>query len=153
MEETHEEFAEFSLERKLKAKVEDVYKMFSDYDQKRTWFKGPNDAETSYQLDFKIGGKEYSVGKFHDGITHEFCATYYDIVPNKRIVYAYEMYLDKKRISVSVATITLKEDGDLTVFKLHESGVFLDNLDKSESRLAGSNMLMDSIVAKLESRG
>ena len=36
---------------------------------------------------------------------HRFDSLYYDIVPDERIVYSYEMHLDDKRISVSLATI------------------------------------------------
>ena len=40
-----------------------------------------------------------------------FVARYHGIVPDQRIVTTYEMYLDEKRISVSLATLEFKPDG------------------------------------------
>jgi uncharacterized protein YndB with AHSA1/START domain len=101
-------------------------------------------------MDFCVGGSEYNSGKFHDGVTHEFRALYYDIVPNERIVYSYEMHLDGVRISVSLATLEFTLNGDSTDFTLHESGVFLDGHDTPEERERGSNGLMDALDAALQ---
>src|SRR4026207_2500506 len=50
-------------------------------------------------------------GTGRDGRSYRFDALYQDIVPNERIVYTYDMHLDDKRISVSLASIELKPAG------------------------------------------
>lgn len=40
-----------------------------------------------------------------------FDAVYHDVVADERIVYAYEMHLDDRKISVSLATLELKPAG------------------------------------------
>lgn len=145
MSKSNVQYADFKIERQFQAPISKVFKMFADQQTKELWFKGPNDADTEHTMDFRVGGQEYNRGKFHDGVVHEYRATYYDIIPDNRIIYTYEMYLDNKRISVSVATIEFKEAEGLTKLSLHESGVFLDGLDKPESRKYGSNLLMKAL--------
>ena len=81
-----------------------------------------------------------------------FDARYYDIVPNERIVYAYEMYLDDKRISVSVATFELKADGGRTRLTLTEQGVYLDGFDNGAQREEGTRELLDALGESLKDR-
>ena len=64
----------------------------------------------------------------HD-TTYRYDATYYDIVPDQRLVYTYEMYADDVRISVSLATIEFVKDGDRTALTWTEQGVYLDGFD------------------------
>ena len=45
------------------------------------------------------------------GPIHHYDAIYQDIVPNERIIYGYDMHLDDKRISVSLATVEFKPAG------------------------------------------
>ncbi|HEV2682294.1 MAG TPA: SRPBCC domain-containing protein [Rhodanobacter sp.] len=40
-----------------------------------------------------------------------FDCRYWDIVPNQRIVYSYDMHLDDRRISVSLSTLELGPEG------------------------------------------
>ena len=44
-------------------------------------------------------------------MTTTFDAIYHDIVPRERIVYTYEMRLDERKISVSLATLQIKPAG------------------------------------------
>jgi uncharacterized protein YndB with AHSA1/START domain len=64
-----------------------------------------------YTYDFRVGGQER--GHFSpDGkmtIINE--TTYWDIVPDQRLIMAYAMDIDSNRISVSVATIEFKPEG------------------------------------------
>ena len=70
---------------------------------------------------------------------------YYDIVPDERIVTAYEMYVNDDRMSVSVATVELTPAGSGTHLVLTEQGVFLDGLDKNEYREHGTGELLDKL--------
>jgi uncharacterized protein YndB with AHSA1/START domain len=141
--------ASFKVERLIDAPREKVFQAFADTTAKEKWFKGPEGAPSAHTMDFREGGHESSSGKFHDTITHRFEATYYDIVPNERVVYTYEMYLNDKRISVSLSTITLEAEGDKTKLTLSEDGAFLDGADNPEQRERGTNDLLDTLIASL----
>jgi uncharacterized protein YndB with AHSA1/START domain len=54
-------------------------------------------------------------------------------VPDQRIVYSYEMYIDDARMSVSVAAIEFAKNGDGTALTWTEPGAFLDGIDGPEA--------------------
>lgn len=138
--------ADFTISRSLKASPSKVYQLFADQQAKEQWFKGPTDKNGGkHTMDFQVGGSEFNSGKFHDGVMHVFKARYYDIIPEVRIIYCYEMYLDDQRISVSLATVEFIPEGNGTKLVLHESGAFLDELDTSQQRERGTQYLLDSI--------
>ena len=76
-------------------------------------------------------------------------ARYHDIVPDQRIVYAYDMYLDQTRISVSLATVELQPVGNGTRLLFTEQGAFLDGHDQPQYREQGTGDLLDALGAEL----
>jgi uncharacterized protein YndB with AHSA1/START domain len=72
-----------------------------------------------------------------------------DIVPNERIIYTYEMHLDERKISESLATIELTSVDGGTRPLLTEQGAYLDGFDKPEMRERGTIDLMDALGASL----
>lgn len=140
----------FTIERTLNAPLPRVWNAFADQIAKEKWFKGPEEAPNEHTMDFREGGREHNRGKFHDGTEHSFEATYYDIVPEQRIVYAYEMHIDGKRISVSLATMEFTAVEGKTLLVLHEDGAFLDGFDKPEIRERGTHELLNALAASVE---
>ena len=142
--------AMFVIDRHFDAPLERVYQAFADEQAKSLWFGG-SDAWTLVEraFDFRVGGRELLVGKWKSGMITKFDATYHDIIPNKRIVYAYDMFVDKKHLSVSLASIEFAADGKRTRMKLTEQGAFLDGYDDSGSRERGTNELMNRLGASL----
>jgi len=84
------------------------------------------------------------------GPVHYYNATYQDIVPNERIITTYEMHMDDKRISVSVATIEFLPATGGTKLILTEQGVFLDGYDNAGQREHGTRDLLNNLGAYLE---
>ena len=84
-------------------------------------------------------------------MTTTFDAVYYDIVPRERIIYAYEMHLDDRKISVSLATLQIKPEGQRTRLTVDEQGAFLDGYDDAGSRERGTRDLLEKIGASLQS--
>jgi uncharacterized protein YndB with AHSA1/START domain len=78
-------------------------------------------------------------------LTRTFDATYYDVIDHERLVYCYEMHLDERKISVSVATVQLKSDGKRTRLMVTEQGAFLDGYDDAGSRERGTGELLDAL--------
>lgn len=81
-----------------------------------------------------------------------FEAVYHDVVPDERIVYAYTMHLDARKISVSLATIELKPSGTGTGTRLvmTEQGAYLDGYDDAGSRERGTQFLLDALGRSLD---
>ena len=141
----------FVLERTYDATPARVFAAFSDWEAKKLWFAGPPDWDlTEATMDFRVGGRETNKGGPRGGFVSSFEARYYDIVPDERIVYAYEMHVDDVRISVSVATIELKADGKRTRLKLTEQGAYLDGFDNGDKRREGTEGLLDALGASLK---
>jgi hypothetical protein len=61
------------------------------------------------------------------------------------------MYMDERKISVSLATFELKAAGSGTRLILTEQGAFLDGYDDAGSRERGTNGLLDALGASLKS--
>lgn len=128
-----------------------VFDAFSSEKGKFMWFSGPNEhwERVERAFDFKVGGRERMVSKWPTGMITEFDATYWDIVPGERIVYVYEMRLDGRKISVSLATLEFKAAAGGTRFVLTEQGAFLDGYDDAGRREHGTNELIDRMGATL----
>jgi uncharacterized protein YndB with AHSA1/START domain len=140
----------FSLERTYPAPRSLVYQAFATLEGKAAWFEG-GDGYTlvERQFDFREGGSERATGRWDSGTVSQFDATYLDIVPEERIVYAYEMRLDGVKISVSLATLEFKPAGQGTRLLITETGAFLDGYDDAGAREHGTNFLMDRVGAYL----
>jgi uncharacterized protein YndB with AHSA1/START domain len=142
----------FAIERTYDASPARVFAAFATSEAKTRWFGGPPEwGPGKHSLDFRVGGREYSSAGPAGGPAHIYQAVFYDIVPEERIVSAYEMYFDETRISVSVQTIELKPAGKGTRLILTEQGVFLDGFDGAASREEGTRGLTDKLGAALAS--
>jgi uncharacterized protein YndB with AHSA1/START domain len=142
----------FTFDRHYDAAPARVYKAFADPEAKALWFTGPPEAkQEDVSFDFREGGKETSVTIVDDGSRYGFIATYTDIVPNERIVYTYEMTMNGKRISVSIATVELHPGPTGgTDLVLTEQGVYLDGLDEPKFRRQGTEQLLAALEASLD---
>ena len=142
--------ATFVVERTYDASPARVFAAWADPAAKARWFAGPAEWGTAeFELDFRVGGREINRGGPPGGPVHSFDARYHDIVPNQRIVYAYDLYLDDKRISVSLATVEFKPEGAGTRLIFTEQGAFLDGHDTSAPREQGTGDLLDALGAEL----
>jgi uncharacterized protein YndB with AHSA1/START domain len=143
--------ATFTLERTYDATPKRVFSAFADPAIKALWFAGPEDwEERPGEFDFRPGGRETSAGGPKGGPTHTFEARYYDIVPDERIIYAYEMHMDDKRISVSLSTIELEAAGAGTKLTFTEQGAFLEGYDDPAERERGTRELLDALGRAVE---
>ena len=146
----------FTIERTYPVPADRVFAAFASREAKDAWGgdgepaePGP-DAEDS-EFDFRVGGRE-RFGHQFQGTTYRYDALYYDIVPDQRIVYSYEMYANDARISVSVATIEFSKSGDGTALTWTEQGTYLDGIDGPEApalRKGGTTEMLDGLTGYL----
>jgi uncharacterized protein YndB with AHSA1/START domain len=138
--------ATFVVERTYDASPARVFAAWTSPEAKGRWFIGPEAWKKSdHKLDFRVGGVESLSGGPPGGPVYYYRATFQDIVPDNRIVTAYDMMMDDRRISVSVATLELTPAGAGTRLVLTEQGAFLDGLDAPQQREQGTNELLDKL--------
>jgi uncharacterized protein YndB with AHSA1/START domain len=138
--------ATFAVERAYDVSPARVFAAWAQPEAKARWFM---EAGGEFELDFRVGGREFSRGALPDGSSYTFEGRYQDIVADERIVYAYDMHLDDRRISVSLATVELKPDGDRTRLIFTEQGAFLDGFDTPEQREQGTGTLLEALGEEL----
>ena len=143
----------FTIERHYPSvRPQRVFDAFASIEGKNGWFTAPNPQwdVVERSMDFRVGGRERLKGQWKSGMVTQFDATYFDIVPAERIVYAYEMLMDGRKISVSLATFEFKRADSGTRFVMTEQGAFLDGYDDNGSRERGSIAIVDKLGAYLQ---
>ncbi|HEY2368690.1 MAG TPA: SRPBCC domain-containing protein, partial [Polyangiaceae bacterium] len=81
-----------------------------------------------------------------------------DIVPNERIVYVYEMTVNGRKISTSLATFRIERAGSKTKLVLTEQGAYFDDPEMAKyapqgqnaGRREGTEDLMNRFVAAID---
>jgi uncharacterized protein YndB with AHSA1/START domain len=150
----------FTIERSYPATPSRVFAAFASEEAKSIWGDtgdlepAEGDADAA-EFDFRVGGRERFSHKWQ-GTTFRYDALYYDIVPDQRIVYSYEMYANDTRISVSVATIEFAKTGDGTTLTYTEQGAYLDGIDGPDAprlRQEGTTEMLDNLPGYLQSQG
>jgi uncharacterized protein YndB with AHSA1/START domain len=146
----------FAIERTYPAGRPRVFAAFASEEAKDAWgdtgdLGHAEPATGPAEFDFRIGGHE-RFGNVYQGVSYTYDALYYDIVPDQRLVYSYEMYADGVRISVSVTTIEFADSGEGTTLTWTEQGVYLDGIDGEDAprlRQEGTTEILDGLAKYL----
>lgn len=146
-------FNTFTIERDIAAPPALVYMAWAQGDAKAAWFVGPSSwTPLIREFDFREGGSERVKGRFEDGKVSDFQCRYHDIVPESRITYTYDMFVNDKRISVSLATIELVPSAKGTLLKVTEQLVHFDGYPTPEDREVGTRYLIEMAANYIESQ-
>ncbi len=146
----------FVIERTVDASAERVFEALANPEIKAKWFVGPASWEPGERThDFRVGGHERVSGTHEGGITSVFDADYHDIVPSERVVYVYEMTVNGRKISTSLATFEIENVGSKTKLVLTEQGAYYEDPEmkkyapqgQAASRREGTEGLMDQLAA------
>jgi len=140
----------FSLERHYDAAPAAVFRALTDQAAKDRWFGGSEGSVVLERtMDVRHGGWERMRVRHATGMVTAFEALYFDVVADRRLVYAYEMHLDGRKISVSLATMEIETSGTGSRLRVTEQGAFLDGYDDGGKRAHGTAWLLDRLGASL----
>lgn len=143
--------ASFTLEKRIAAPPARVFAAWSDPAARERWFvKEEGWRATDYRQDFRPGGRER--GSFQRAAGEPVYANetwFMEIVPQRRIVFAYTMDADEHRISASLSTVELLPEGEGTRLVYTEQAAFLDGRDKPDFRRQGWEGLLDRLEAEV----
>jgi uncharacterized protein YndB with AHSA1/START domain len=146
-------FETFAIARTYAATPARVFAAWRDIDAKKHWFIGPADwTLIERTLDFRAGGHETLKGKLANGTVTDFRAAYHDVVPDRRIVFVYDMRLNETLISISMVTVEIAPAGKGAHLLFTEQVVYLNGYEDpgARSRMEGEASHLDRIPAVLE---
>ncbi|MEZ5927007.1 MAG: SRPBCC family protein [Parvularculaceae bacterium] len=140
----------FVIDRVFHACPAHVFSAWASADAKAKWFNGPDGWELlERKLDFRPGGEERAIGRFPSGAVSKFHSRFYDIVPDTRIIYAYDMYVSDTKISVSLSTVDFRNENGGTRMIYTEQMAILDPQGSLASREEGTVWLFGNLEAAL----
>lgn len=100
-----------SVTLELPADPARVFAAFAQFEQRDRWFRMPGaSADRTHELDFREGGHETMHGvvqMFDVRETLDFRSRFFAIERDRRIVYAYELFVQEVRHGVSLVDIAL----------------------------------------------
>ena len=127
-----------------------VFAAFTDPHAKSRWFPGEGGFQLiERRMDLREGGREHLSGRWPNGVVSRFDAIYLDVIPDARLVYAYELHLDDRKISVSLVTLGFLATAVGTRLTVTEQGVFLDGYADQGARAGGTAGLLDKLATFL----
>jgi uncharacterized protein YndB with AHSA1/START domain len=146
----------FVIEKNYPKAPDKVFAAFRNPARKKGWYAGGGAHDVvSYDLDFRVGGREVLVGKMKPGTPIAgamltWASSYEDISENRRIVFCQTLDRDGARISVALITAELMEQcaGCRLVFT-HQAA-FFEGADGPQMREHGWRYLLDAVSAALE---
>ncbi len=140
----------FSLERSYPVLPRRVFAAFANQETKRRWFaEGEGWQVEEFTVDFRVGGREHARFRFAGGPPVENDTTYFDIMPDQRIVFAYSMTVGGARISASLATVEIALAGAGAQLIYTEQGAFFDGADQPAQRQDGCRELLEKLAEEL----
>lgn len=140
----------FTIERRFAASPQTVFTAWADPVAKRRWSDCHADQTTHYSLDFRPLGRETHRVVYPDGKVQLIEKVFFDIVQDARIVYAYDICVDVRRLSVSLVTVQFQPRQGGTLMNYMEQLTYLDGHQDKTERLRGTEEGLDRLGLELQ---
>ena len=142
------------ITRSFGAPVRTVYECWADPVRRARWdFPGDGWAAEQVENRFAIGGRKVSRFGPPGETPYVEDLRYEDIVPGRRIVFAYSISRGEARITASLATVEFSGEAARTDMKLTEQIVILDGGEKPNDRERGWGEALDKLDRELAATG
>jgi uncharacterized protein YndB with AHSA1/START domain len=147
----------FVIERTYPKPPGQVFAAFADTAKKKRWYAagGAHDV-LSYELDFRVGGKEVLVGRMKEGTpiagaVLTWSQTFVDVAEGQRIVFSQTLDVGDRRISCALITAEMQASGAGCRLVFTHQAVFIEPADGPQMREFGWNALLDALGQSLDS--
>jgi uncharacterized protein YndB with AHSA1/START domain len=144
----------FAINRRFNHGTDKVFAAFSNPATKAKWFTGPKGGDALERtIEVKTGGSEVLKFKHPSGMITHFMAKYHTVEKDKRIVYSYDLMIDGKHHSTSLAVIEFTAAGKNTDMIFTEFVAWHDGTELSKglaSREHGTSWQFDNVAEVLK---
>ena len=146
----HSDFRTFDVIREIAAPPETVWRIWTEPELKARWFAEGDVPHRDWSCDPVEGGVETCAFEVPKTGWITYAARFVILQPPRRLIYSYTMALGDRRLSASLATVTMEDAGTKTRLSYTEQASFLDRGDRLETRFAGTVSLLDQMVKAAE---
>ena len=144
--------ATFVIERDLPGSPRHAFRFWSEPELKESWTRcHPDWTVLEDTFDFRVGGEEAKRWRTSEGHEQTFHARYFDIVPGRRIIYAFAMSFKGQSVSTSLATVEFLPVDGMTRMVFTEQIAFLGDDEAYRMRVAGTEAGFDKLVEVMRS--
>lgn len=140
---------DFVIEREFDAAPEAVFFAWADPEAKRRWSDCHAEFTTEYHLDFRPLGHETHHVAYPDGRVQEIEKVFFDIEDARRIVFAYDIRLEGRRLSASLVTVEFFESQRGTRMVYTEQLAYFDGHEDRALRVRGTEEGLDKLSLQL----
>jgi len=143
----------FAIERRYPAAPDAVFAAFADKERKRRWYVEDRSVE-QFDMDFRVGGTDIARVRMGEatpfpGTELVYRTTYQDIVPDRRIVYAYSLTFAGKIVSASLVTFEFLPVDSGTDVLFTEQGAYWEGSGGPQMREQGWRALLEKLGVSL----
>jgi len=147
-------YFDFEISREYACSPPVLFDAWADLKAKAKWFVGPDKwVETGRTLELREGGVETMNGNFDGKMTTEYTAHFYDVQPNQRIGYSFEVRLGGEIYSISTAVVEFIETPKGAEMKFHEQLAVFSGQTVEEARpnrIIGTDSHFDRLAIYLQ---
>ena len=143
----------FAIERDFAASPQAVFRAWADPQAKRRWSDCHPEHTEHYSLDFRALGRETHRVVVPGGVVQLVEKVFFDIVQDERIVFAYDIGVDGRRLSVSLVTVALRATPQGTHMDYVEQLTYLDGHEDRAERVRGTAQGLDRLALAVEATG
>jgi uncharacterized protein YndB with AHSA1/START domain len=145
----------FVIERSYNFSPGHVFSAFSDSTKKRRWYAAGRSVQLEeFEMDFRPGGHDRVLYRFPEGSPFPgapllYETTYLDVVPDRRITFAYAMSIGSQCVSASLGTFEFLPSEKGTELIFTEQGAYFENSGGQQMREEGWRNLLDRLAEYL----